>query len=90
MSAILCVGGPKDGERVAISESRLNSGSFKVIDDRNRGAYSNEPWVAFTYEIARLRDPEGEYRVAIPAGGPGGILRQLINGYRPAKEVAST
>ena len=81
---ILCIGGPRDGERIAISDRLYQSGRFEVIDFKG-GLAEYDGYKTTWYQIEQIQMREGVPPVATVAVHENNAtwLMQLIDGYHP-------
>lgn len=93
---LLCIGGPKDGERVDINSDLFDSGGFRVA------AHSNQPYewdrlspIALNQSLVRYVwyyihgiKTNGETRFIAAAEGVD-WAQALIDNYNPKKETTS-
>lgn len=83
--AVVCLGGPNDGERIVLSDDLFRTRRFKVTVDRDIASIRDLE--EFTYEIVFLKDGDGKkHFVALPQGERNPIAR-LIAGYAKQPET---
>lgn len=76
---LLCIGGPKDGERIDLDTKTFRSKQFRI------------PWLGgnVLYRVAEIMEDFDTVHFVAVADGAGSAIASLIDNYNPKKETPS-